>query len=634
MRISFCSPLAVALTGIILGVAGSVALSAAPDAERIEAIAAMLPKAPRGVGRPIDDRAAWDPVAKSDEAAKTIRQAESLLGTPIPEITDELFLDYSRTGNRTRCQSVISRRRSRLNTLVLAECLENRGRFLAEIEKTLLATCDEKTWVLPAHDRGLTNFEGTQITIDLRSSAVGWTLATIDYWLAARLSPSVRERIAKELERRVFTPFEVMVTKGKPRMWWLAGTNNWNSVCLANVVGAAMAGVDSRERRAFFVASAEKYIDNFLRGFTSDGYCSEGLGYWNYGFGHFVLLAETVVQATGGRLDLMADPRVEPIARFGRRMEINPGVYPAFADCSPNAEPTSWIHWYVSRRFGFGWPEGRKATLSLVGSGGIEGFGLFGFTNSLMDREVGDTTELAQPPRDWFDQAGILVCRPAEAAKRSFGAAMKGGHNNEHHNHNDVGSFLVAVGDHAPLVDPGSEVYTGRTFSGNRYASGVLNSWGHPVPRVAGSLQETGKNAAAKVLESDFLDRTDTLALDLRAAYDVEGLKELTRRFVFSREGSGSLEVTDRVVFDKPNDFGTALVTFDAWERTGENTLRIGSGEHAVDVQIDTGGLPFDIKAEPIEEDLPGGKIPTRLGIDLSEPAAEATIRITIRPAA
>ncbi|NLE39909.1 MAG: hypothetical protein GX621_17970, partial [Pirellulaceae bacterium] len=211
MRISFHSPLAAALTVVILGVAGSAAWSAAPDAGRVEAIATMLPEASRGVGRPIDDRAAWEPVAKSDEAAKTIRQAESLLGTPIPEITDELFLDYSRTGNRTRCQSVIGRRRSRLNALVLAECLENRGRFLPEIEKMLLATCDEKTWVLPAHDRGLTNFEGTQITIDLRSSAVGWTLATIDYWLAARLSPPVRQRVAEEIERRVFTPFELMV---------------------------------------------------------------------------------------------------------------------------------------------------------------------------------------------------------------------------------------------------------------------------------------------------------------------------------------------------------------------------------------------------------------------------------------
>jgi len=32
-----------------------------------------------------------------------------------------------------------------------------------------------------------------------------------------------------------------------------------------------------------FAAAAEKYVENFLAGFTPDGYCSEGLGYWNYG---------------------------------------------------------------------------------------------------------------------------------------------------------------------------------------------------------------------------------------------------------------------------------------------------------------------------------------------------------------
>ena len=55
---------------------------------------------------------------------------------------------------------------------------------------------------------------------------------------------------------------------------------------MAGVIGTAMANIESRERRAFFAASAEKYIQYFLKGLTPDGYCSEGVGYWNYGFGH------------------------------------------------------------------------------------------------------------------------------------------------------------------------------------------------------------------------------------------------------------------------------------------------------------------------------------------------------------
>ena len=113
------------------------------------------------------------------------------------------------------------------------------------------------------------NFHGTVTEIDLFAGEAGlelWPpLAIGSATNSARKSASSS---TTELERRIFTPFTGMVTAGKPRMWWLAGTNNWNAVCMAGVTGAAMANIQSRERRAFFAASAEKYIQNFLKGFT------------------------------------------------------------------------------------------------------------------------------------------------------------------------------------------------------------------------------------------------------------------------------------------------------------------------------------------------------------------------------
>jgi len=612
----------------------TLAAQGPPDPGRVEAITRMLPATPRGVGRPIDDRPAWDALARTPQGAKLIQRAEGFLGKPLPELTDELYLEFSRNGNRSRCQSVIGARHGRLAPLVVAECLENRGRFLPEIEKTLIAICDEKTWVLPAHDRALTNFHGTRVTVDLRSSAAAWELATADYWLAKRLAPATRKRLADELHRRIFGPYERMVNEGKPQMWWLQSRGNWNAVCLSGVTGTALAHLPSPERRAFYVASAEKYIQYYLEGFTSDGYCSEGIGYWNYGFGHFVTLAETVFQATGGRVDLMADSRVPQIARFGRRMEITPGFYPAFADCKPGATPESWIEGYVSRRFDLGWPEGQHAMWPLRDSWGLTLTGLLCFAHSQSGPAVGRVRQQEQPLRDWFDEAGVLICRPRPGSERLFGAALKGGHNAEQHNHNDVGSYIAVLGGRTPLVDPGAEVYTARTFSGNRYQSGVLSSWGHPVPRVAGQLQREGRSAAARVLATRFTNDADTLSLDLRAAYDVPPLAELTRTFVFSRRDGGSLKVTDRVVFGKPKRFGAALVTFDPWKRAGTNMLRIGTGNAAVDARIDTGGQPFEIRADEIREDLPGGRLPTRIGIDLVRPVRRATISLTILPAA
>ena len=52
-------------------------------------------------------------IAKTNEQRKVINRAERLLGKPMPELTDELFLEFSRNGNRSRCQRVLSQRHGR-----------------------------------------------------------------------------------------------------------------------------------------------------------------------------------------------------------------------------------------------------------------------------------------------------------------------------------------------------------------------------------------------------------------------------------------------------------------------------------------------------------------------------------------
>jgi hypothetical protein len=210
---------------------------------------------------------------------------------------------------------------------------------------------------------------------------------------------------------------------------------------------------------------------------------------------------------------------------------------------------------------------------------------------------------------------------------------MKAGHNAEQHNHNDVGSFVVALGHSTPLVDPGPEVYTARTFSAHRYDSKVLNSFGHSVPRVAGRLQETGRRAAARVVKTEFTDVADTLVLDLSAAYNVKELRRLQRTFVFSREVTGSLTVIDSVEFDRPQAFGTALMTFGGWKRLDAHMLRVGDMPDGVTIKIIAAGGNFEVAAESIRENLPDGRTPIRLGIDFTQPVITAEIRTVIVPA-
>jgi hypothetical protein len=601
------------------------------DQARVKEIAVMLSDKPAGFGAPITERNAWKKLAQNDSFKNVISEAERLLRAPIPEQPDDLYLDFSRTGNRTRWQRVSGRRRGRISTLVPAECIENKGRFLPAFEEIVQTICSEKTWVMPAHDRSLTNFKGTSIDIDLGSSMLAWSLATADYLLAEKLSTETRRLIRDNLEKRIFEPYTDMAQGKRAKNWWMTTTNNWNAVCLGGVTGSALAVIESPQRRAFFIAAAEEYSKNFLTGFTDDGYCSEGLGYWNYGFGYYIMLSETIYQATGGKVDLLQYLKVKQVAMFGSNIEIINGVYPAFADCSVRAQPGSRLMYFLSRRLGLGLR--RWEQIEPVSSrGSLYESMMYSFPNSASRTPPAQTASKGPGIRSWFENAGILICRPRPKSSLRFAVALKGGHNAEHHNHNDVGSFIVVLGDRPLLLDPGGEVYTRRTFSSQRYESKVLNSYGHPVPIVAGKLQRTGSRARGLVVSKTFTDNIDTLVLDISSAYDVPELKKLERKYAYSRIGCGSLQVTDEVVFSQPCEFGTALITFSDWKQLSPSTLTIYDSGKSVQVNIQVTGADFEIRPETIDEDVSARKQPTRLGINLKKPVTTAIVSLTIIP--
>jgi Heparinase II/III-like protein len=244
----------------------------------------------------------------------------------------------------------------------------------------------------------------------------------------------------------------------------------------------------------------------------------------------------------------------------------------------------------------------------------------------------GSSTDAESPLRSWFNDGGVLICRPA-AKGPEFALALKGGHNAEHHNHNDVGTFMIVSGQAMVLCDPGAEVYTARTFSARRYESDVLNSFGHPVPMIAGQLQRTGAQAIGEVLRTDFSDARDILDLDLRSAYAVPSLKRLERTFTYQRQPTESVTVADRVEFDAPETFETALITWSPWQRVGDRELLIGDEKGAVRVKIETGGEPFEVKSKRLEADVHTPAHAERIGLALSSPVKSALVTLVITPA-
>lgn len=599
-------------------------------------LADCLPAQPDGIGRPASDRAWWGVWAQTPEAATAVQHAESWLNKPMPPFDAQRYLDYSTTGDRSRYQAQHSRRWTRFKQLVIGECLEGKGRFIPAIGETVRSLCADPSWVLPAHDRGTQVFKGGNPYADLAAAANGYEMALATWLLDGGLPPETLGLMRGNVARRLTGPVLRTIDGTAPQdvlagHWWVSANHNWNAVCTAGAVGAILVSEPSRETRAKAVAWAVRNTDLFLSGFAKDGYCAEGMGYWNYGFGHFVVLAEVLRVQSGGQVDLFKGPSVRRIAGVPARLEIASGVYPAFADCALTAQPDPRLLELVRWRLD-------QQPFTGSASGVLEGSPtLYQTLVDLVARREATATKAASgvplPLRSWFPESGVCVVRPARAG--GMAVAWKGGHNADNHHHNDVGTTVVVWQGRPVLADPGTMVYRAETFSRDRFRLTVLSSFGHSVPVAAGTLQAEGPQCRGQVLTTSFTDACDTVTIDLSSAYPDSGVKKLERQWTYQRAGDACLVIEDRFGFAKPAAFATALVGLGDWYLVAgkERNARflIDGGNGAV-LQVDVG---FSGRGawQVRKIDNPGKPAASRLGLAMAGPAAEGFIRMTVRPA-
>ena len=594
---------------------------------RIAELAALLPEQPRGLGEPCHNRPAWEVLAKNKNFAAVINSAATQLGQGLPPWSDDLYLDFSRTGRRPAGEKMMDDRREKIRPLVWAECLENKGRFIPDIEKILLAYTDEPSWTRPAHDPELKNFNGTAYSVDLQSSKLAHELAQALWLLGDKVSAGTRAKVIATSERRIFTPLRESFRTGTGTPFLYRETN-WNSVCLAGSVGAALTMLPDRNDRALFAAAGEYYSRFYLAGFTSDGYCSEGLGYWNYGMSHFLLLREQLWQATGGKVELFSNEKVRNVALYGINIEMINGAYPAIADCQWGTKPEVEFLSDLSQALNLGLHHHETAWDPAIPRDLIFA-PMEIFPNSFNRVKTPNPESKDICLRSFFEQAGVLVCRTASGATKPMSAVLKGGHNDEPHNHNDIGSFTLVYGKEVLVADPGGPtVYNSRTFSAERYTIKLFTSLTHSVPVVAGRAQIPSRNACTKVLKTDFTEARDEIVMDITSAYDAPELKKLVRTFIFDRR-AGSLTVQDDFEFSRDSAFELALTTRASWKQITANQIELTAGSECAIAEIQA-PCAIDVTSEIIAEDcLPF----TRLGLKLKQPLSTGKVVVTFRTA-
>lgn len=322
---------------------------------------------------------------------------------------------------------------------------------------------------------------------------------------------------------------------------WENVSMNWASVCAGCIGGAFI--YCAPERFHLVKDRILSTMKTFLLGFGDDGICLEGIHYWGYGFGFFTYFSQLLYEFTDGQENLFADPICQKTAFFQEYAFLRKNHTVSFSDgeraCKFLPGLTHKLH-------------------SLYGS-------------SLLPMEYAAFSDFCHrfPAylRNffWVDPAAPVAAEPQQgsvyfpssqwfiSSNGRLSLAAKSGHNDEPHNHNDIGSFLLACDEGQILFDFGAGDYTGDYFRPEtRYLYLCNNSFGHSVPIINGLGQQEGKQYCGKVLSAE----GDIFSVDISGAYAQPNLHSLIRQLQLNENGlcmhdrfdGDDIHVTERFV--------------------------------------------------------------------------------------
>jgi len=135
-------------------------------------------------------REAWMSIIPAKEQAELIQRAEKILKAPIPILDASLLMEYVRSGDREEHGKVSFGKRNNLMELVMAETLEDKGRFTEKIMNYVWNICEETYWGVPAHlsvqkaRSGMPDVEDP--TVDLFGAETAAGLALTDYFVGPK----------------------------------------------------------------------------------------------------------------------------------------------------------------------------------------------------------------------------------------------------------------------------------------------------------------------------------------------------------------------------------------------------------------------------------------------------------------
>ncbi|MEG0464530.1 heparinase II/III-family protein [Bacteroides sp.] len=582
-------------------------------------------------------RPSWDSLLGSQKAM-LIAQGEKLLKYQWKLIPATAYLEYERSGERNIMQNPYEENRCALNTLMLAELAEGKGRFIDQLINGVYQGCEMTSWVLSAHlprqasRRSLPDFR--EQIIDLGSGGYGSLMAWIHYFFAPtfdEVNPAIAVRMRHAIQERILDPF-----MNSSDAWWMAFNwkpgeiiNNWNPWCNSNVLQCFLLMENDPGRLAKAVHRSMQSVDKFINFVKADGACEEGTSYWGHAAGKLYDYLQLLSDGTDGKISLFGEPMVRSMGEYISRSYVGNGWVVNFADASAKGGGDAPLIYRYGQAVGSNemmqfaayLVEEKKAYITLGNDAfrsleSIASYAQFART----------TPRHASPDVTWYPETEFCYLKN----NKGLFLAAKGGFNNESHNHNDVGTFSLYVNTVPMLIDAGVGTYTRKTFGSERYTIWTMQSNYHNLPLINGVPQRFGQEYKATQTTCNM--RKMTFSTDIAGAYPEEaGVKSWVRAYALAGK---QLTITDKFALNQTTE--PTQVNFLTWGKVvlkSPGKLTIEAAGQQVELDYPT---VFDATVEPIALDDPRlstvwGKEIYRIVLKAKEQKSAGTYTFVIR---
>ena len=407
------------------------------------------------------------------------------------------------------------------------------GEYISKLEDSLYDVLSIYVWAIHAHIPDIN--EENYYELDLCSTAVGSTIAIIDLLLGDKLHPLIRKRIDTELRRRILEPF-------KAQPWhWEDRYNNWTSVCAGHTGITLM--IKYPDEFDKLLPRFNENMRKFIAGFSDDGVCYEGAGYWGYGLSSFVLYAILLKEYTNGKINYFEDSKVREICRFFEKVALSKDIITCYGDTTIDIKMPSQLLYPLRSIYGEDIWVPNKSRLSAPTSLSQILLYISYYTEDCSSDEL-QNAEYYMPIAGWYTYR-----------TDKYSLAARGGWNGDSHNHNDCGSFMLVRDNRQVLIDMGTRYYTKDYFQmPQRYMYLETSSRGHNVPIINGQYQ-----ANVPETRSYTSFENGVFSVDFRELYDIKELKRLVRHYVADKN---SVFISDEYEIEGEGSFTERFVSY------------------------------------------------------------------------